>query len=259
MSDLVELERAGGVAYLSLNRPEAGNAIDVALARRLLEQVTSVGEDPTIRCVVLRGRGPMFCVGGDVNVLHAAGDGRPELLRAIIAHLHPAVARLAAMDKPVVTAVHNAAAGAGVGLAAVGDMVLAEPDAHFTMAYSRIGLTPDAGATWLLPRLIGLRLTKELTLSNRRVGAAEAVAIGLINRVVAAGCLAKEVEALANELAEGATGAFAGTKRLLLTASYDSLQAQLDAEREEIAERGGQAECEFRLTAFLARRKPPPG
>src|SRR5690554_2458322 len=136
MTDPVLVEREGAVAYLTLNRPDSGNAIDMALAQCLLETVATAEADSAVRCVVLRSSGRMFCAGGDVNGLHAADDGRPALLRELLGHLHPAIVRLASMDKPVVTAVHGPCAGAGVGLAVIGDIVLADPAAHFTMAYS---------------------------------------------------------------------------------------------------------------------------
>lgn len=254
--DPVLLERIGAVAYLTLNRPEKGNVIDVPLARCLLERTMAVEADPAVRCVIVRGKGRMFCVGGDVKALHMAGDALPGLLKDILAYLHPAIARLARMEKPVVTAVHGPAAGAGIGLAAVGDIALAEPDAHFTTAYSRVGLTPDGGATWLLPRLVGLRRAQELVLTNRRLSAAEAAAMGLITRVVPRGSLVPEADALAEALAESATGALGRTKRLLLASANAGLEAQLEAECQHITEQGGTAESKVGLAAFMERRSP---
>lgn len=252
----VQLERKGAVAFITLNRPDAGNAFNVPLARGLLAAVKSVERDAAVRCVVVRANGRMFCAGGDVKALHAAGDTLPALLREILSYLHPAIAGLGMMDKPVITAIQGPAAGAGIGLAAVGDIALAEPEAHFTMAYSRIGLTPDGGATWLLPRLIGLRRTQELTLTNRRVSAQDAAAMGLITRVVGGGGLAHEVSALADELADGATGALGRSKRLLLTGANTGLEMQLDAECERIAEQAATSESALGLAAFADRRKP---
>lgn len=256
MTDPVQLGREGGVAYITLNRPDSGNAINLPLARCLLEATMAVEADPAIRCVVVRASGRMFCAGGDVKALHAAGDALPELLREILTYLHPAITCLTKMNKPVVTAIHGPAAGAGIGLAAVGDIALAEPEAHFTMAYSRIGLTPDGGATWLLPRLIGLRRAQELSLTNRRVSAAEAAAMGLITRVVAEGTLAHEVDALAEALASSAVDALGRTKRLLLTSGEATLAEQLEAESENIAQQGGTIEGRTGIAAFVERRKP---
>lgn len=256
MTDPVLFDRRGAVACLTLNRPEVGNAIDLAMARALLDAAVACDADPAIRCVLVRGNGRMFCAGGDVGRLHAAGDALPALLKEIIAYLHPAILRLARMEKPVITAVHGPAAGAGVGLAAVGDIALAEPAAHFTLAYPRIGLSPDGGATWLLPRLIGLRRTQELILTNRRVHAEEAAAIGLVTRVVPAGTLGDEAEALARELAGAATGALGRTKHLLLASAAAALEAQLEAESTAIAAQGATAESRRGIGAFVGRTAP---
>ena len=256
MTDPVLLDRKGAIAYLTLNRPEAGNAVDVPLSRSLLDATMAVEADPAVRCVVVRGSGRMFCAGGDVKGLHAAGDALPELLNEILVCLHPAIVRLARMDKPVVTAIHGPAAGAGVGLAAVGDVALAESQAHFTMAYSRIGLTPDGGATWLLPRLIGLRRAQELALTNRRVSAEEAAAMGLITRVVPKGTLAQEVDAVANLLARSAVGALGRTKRLLLASGDATLEEQLEAESDNIVRQGSTVESRTGIAAFIERREP---
>jgi len=256
MAGPIIFECRDSVAYLTLNRPQSGNAIDEALARCLLDAVRRAAGDATVRCVVVQGEGRMFCAGGDVKALHAAGEQRPALLRAILAHLHLAIAALAQMDRPVVTAVHGPAAGAGVALAAVGDIVLASPEAHFTMAYSRIGLTPDAGVTWLLPRLIGVRRAQELALTNRRVSALEAESMGLITRVVPPGELAASVDDLARQLVDSASGALGATKRLLRMSGCSGLQEMLDAECEQIACQGGTGESIEGFAAFAERRTP---
>lgn len=256
MAEPVIFENRQGVAYLTLNRPETGNAIDVPLAASLHRAVRRAEADPAVRCLVLRGEGRMFCVGGDVTVLSAAGEALPELLREILDHLHPAVERLALMDKPVVTAINGPAAGAGVGLAAVGDIAIAEPHAHFTLAYSRIGLSPDAGATWLLPRLIGLRRSQELALTNRRVLAPEAAEMGLITRVAQEQGLQDVVQSTAAALASSASRALGRTKRLLLNAGHTDLGEHLLRECEAIVSQGGSEESREGIRAFAARRRP---
>lgn len=248
--------RVGAVGSVTLNRPDAGNAIDLPLARALLEATADLAADPKVRCLVLRANGRMFCAGGDVRGLHAAGEALPEFLSEILAALHPAILRLATMDKPLVTAIQGPAAGAGVALAAVGDIVLSEPDAHFTMAYSRIGLTPDGGATWLLTRLVGLRRAQELALANRRLSAAEAAAMGLITRVVSKGALAAEADAVAETLTKSAVGALGATKRLLLASGGATLEDQLAAEARTITAQAAARESREGIAAFLERREP---
>ena len=183
-SDTVLFARAGAVATLTLNRPKAGNAINLELARALMERAIVCDEDESIRCVVLTGAGRMFCAGGDVTDFATAGEGTGALFKNLTAYLHMAVSRLARMRKPLLTAINGPAAGAGLSLAILGDLALAARSAHFTVAYPAIGLSPDGASTWLLPRLVGLRRAQELMLLNKRVGADEAAAMGLITRCV---------------------------------------------------------------------------
>jgi len=256
MADSILLERDGGVARIILNRPDMGNALDMPMAQALLQTVIACDEDPSVRCVLLTGAGRMFCAGGDVASFAAAGEQLTLMLEEITGYVHAAVARLARMEKPVVTAINGAAAGAGIGLALIGDIALADPRAHFTLAYTGIGLSPDGGTTWLLPRLIGLRRTQELCLRNRRVGAEEAQAIGMITRRAAEDSLFEEATALAQELARGPTPAFGVMRRLLLDSATTPLEAQLQAEGQGIAAMGGTTEGKEGIAAFLEKRTP---
>ena len=199
--DILLIRREGAVAHLTLNRPSSGNAIDVPLARALMEASIQLDEDDGVRCVVITGAGRMFCAGGDIASFAAAGDNFAALTKEITSYLHVAVARFARMLKPLVTVVNGPAAGAGLPLAALGDIAIAARSAHFTLAYSAIGLTPDGGATYLLPRLVGMRRAQELALLNKRLNADEAAAIGLITRVVDDAALAAEANAIAQQLA----------------------------------------------------------
>ena len=163
-------ERDGAVARLVLNRPEAGNALDLGLAQGLMRAAIECDEDPAIRCVVLTARGRLFCAGGDIRSFQSAGDKVGALIAEITAYLHKALSRLMRMDKPLVTAINGPAAGAGVSLSVLGDIVLAARSAHFTVAYTALGMMPDAGSTWLLPPLIGLRRTQEQTIAHAAAG-----------------------------------------------------------------------------------------
>ena len=164
-----------GVARITLNRPDAGNAINQPMADTLLEVALRVAHDPKVRVVTLTGAGRMFCVGGDIGDFARNSDGIGAFLAQLAGTLHQALAQFAAMKKPLITLVNGPAAGAGMSLAIGGDFVLVTQDAHFTAAYGGIGLTPDGGMTWTLPRLIGLRQAQDIILSNRRVPAEEAV------------------------------------------------------------------------------------
>lgn len=250
------IEQENGIARLTLNRPNAGNSIDVSLARALMEASIRCDEDDSIRCVSLTGAGRLFCAGGDIQSFTAAGDGAPALLKELTGYLHMAIARFARMDKPLVTVVNGPTAGAGVGLAALGDIVLAARSAHFTLAYTNIALSPDAGCTWLLPRLIGLRRAQELVLTNRRVSAQEAEHIGLITRAVDDDALGQTAVAHAQMAADSASRALGHTRRLLLSSFESSLETHLENEARSIAELGRTPEFQEGIDAFVGRRKP---
>jgi 2-(1,2-epoxy-1,2-dihydrophenyl)acetyl-CoA isomerase len=256
MASKVLFEVEGSVARLTLNRPEVGNSFDVPMSRELMELAIRCESDPAIRCVVMTGAGKLFCGGGDVAAFAGAGDDVPSLLREITAYLHAAISIFARMDKPLVTAVNGSAAGAGIGLAILGDVVLAEPTASFSLAYTGIGLTPDGGATWLLPRLIGLRRAQELCLTNRKVRAEEAASLGLVTRVVEAGTLPVETRTLAEALAKSATAALGATRRMLVESYSNTLEDQLALESRVISNQSRSYEGREGVAAFLEKRPP---
>lgn len=251
---LVTIE--GPVATLTLNRPAAGNTIDLPLAQALLEAAIRCDQDPSIRCVVLTGAGKLFCGGGDLGGFAAAGEGISGYLSLLAGTLHMAISRLMRMPKPLLVRLNGPAAGAGLSLAIGGDVVLAARSAHFSAAYGAVGLTPDGGMSWLLPRLVGLRTAQEIILTGRRIGAEEAERIGLVTRAVDDAELDAAVRAQAEALARAATGAV-GAARALLAESYGTgLEAQLEREARAIAAAGGSADCKEGVAAFLERRKP---
>jgi 2-(1,2-epoxy-1,2-dihydrophenyl)acetyl-CoA isomerase len=256
MAGSILVERESGVARITLNRPEVGNALDIPMARALMEAAIACDEDDASRCIFLTGAGRLFCAGGDVAAFSAAGDQLPAFLKEITSYVHAAIVRLVRMDKPVVTAINGPAAGAGIGLALLGDIALADPRAHFTLAYTGIGMSPDGGSTWLLPRLVGLRRAQELCLRNRRVGAEEAARIGLVTQVAAENALMEEAQMLALELAGSATKALGAARRLLLESTANSLEAQLDAESRSIAAMARTADGKEGIASFVEKRPP---
>lgn len=243
-----------GVAHVTLNRPDVGNAIDMAMARALVDIAVRCETDRSIRCVVLAGAGQFFCVGGDVGSFAAAGDQASALLSELAGTLHTAVARFARMARPFLTLVNGPAAGAGLSLAISGDVVLSARSAHFTAAYGAIGLTPDGGMSWLLPRLVGLRKAQEIILTNRRIKAEEAEAIGIVTRLVDDGALAEEGEAVAAIVASLAVTALGSARRLLQGSFQTGLETQLEQETRFIAEAGARPEFREGLAAFLGKR-----
>jgi 2-(1,2-epoxy-1,2-dihydrophenyl)acetyl-CoA isomerase len=255
VADGITVSRDGAVLRITLARPEVGNALDVPMCRALMKAAIAADEDDAVRCVLLSGEGKLFCAGGDVAGFSQAGERLPAYLKEITAYVHAAVVRLVRMGKPVVVALNGAAAGAGVGLAVLGDIVLAAPNASFALAYTGIGLSPDGGTTWLLPRLIGLRRTQELCLLNKRVKAQEAATLGLVTRIID-GDLMTEAMAVARELAAGATHALGTTRRLLLESGSASLETQLDAESRAISGLARTRDGREGVAAFVDKRAP---
>lgn len=252
----LRFERDGAIARLTLDRPQSGNAITLDLARELADAARRCAEDAGIRCVLLSGSGRLFCSGGDLSAFAAAGDAAPQRLRELATTLHGALLTLARMRKPLVTAINGPAAGAGLSLAIIGDVVLAARSAHFTAAYGSVGLSPDGGMSWWLPRLVGLRRAQDLIISNRRIAADEAAAIGLVSRVVDDAMLAAQADDCATTLSRAATGAIGAARTLLLDGASRSFAEQLDAEVEAIVRAGSSAEHREGLAAVLARRAP---
>jgi 2-(1,2-epoxy-1,2-dihydrophenyl)acetyl-CoA isomerase len=254
--DSLLIERANSVVTLTLNRPMVGNAINLDLAQSLMEASRNCESDEKIRCVILTGVGKLFCGGGDIASFAEAGSRFPDLLRELLSYLQEAMVRFVRMKKPFITAVNGPAAGAGFSLAMLGDIVLAARSAHFSLAYSSIGLSPDLGSTWMLPRLVGLRRAQELSIMNRRISADEAAEIGLVTRVVDDAVLSDELKIVAATLSHAATGALGRTRNLLQRSFETSLEIQLEAETQAIIEYSKAAESREGIASFLAKRKP---
>jgi len=256
MSTPLRLSRSGSVATLTLNRPETGNAIDIPMADAFLDAVLQCDADADVRCVVLTGAGSMFCTGGDVKAFAAAGDATPALIKRLTAPLHAGIARLTRMNKPLVTSVNGAAAGAGFGLAILGDVAIAARSAKFAIAYGALGLSPDAGTTWLLPRLVGLRQAQRLALEGERIDATEAERIGLISRCVADDALDDETNRVAERLAAASMGSIRRTRELLHVSFGVGLETHLENEAQTIARCSATSEGREGIAAFSEKRKP---
>jgi 2-(1,2-epoxy-1,2-dihydrophenyl)acetyl-CoA isomerase len=243
-----------GVAHLTLNRPDAANAFDVRLANDLADAAAGLAGDPSVRAVLLTGAGARFCAGGDVRAFASAGDDLHNAIAEVVAPLHRAVDDLAALDAPVIAAVQGSAAGAGLALVVGADYVLAAQSAKLVMAYTGIGLIPDGGSTWYLPRVIGLRRATELALTNRVLSADEACDWGLVNRVVADADLHSEAAAVAANLAAGPTRALGAAKRLLRQSLDHDLNEQLDAEAAAMVAAGRSVDGREGVAAFVEKR-----
>jgi 2-(1,2-epoxy-1,2-dihydrophenyl)acetyl-CoA isomerase len=243
-----------GVATITLNRPAALNALTIPMKEHLLEALRDVGEDASVRAVVLTGAGRAFCAGQDLKE-RLEPDAAP-FDEELGLRYNPIVRALRALHQPVVAAVNGVAAGAGASLAFACDLRIAAEGASFVLAFGRIGLVPDTGATWTLPRLVGSARAAEMALLGDAVSAADALRIGLVSRVVPAGALAAEAAAMAGRIAGQAPGATTATKRLLAGAFDRDLDAALDAEAEAQATAGANRDHAEGLAAFLEKRPP---
>lgn len=250
------LDRAEQVATITLNRPDAFNAFNLAMGREILHAVLEVDDDPEVRCVVVTGAGKAFCAGGDVKHFADNLPGFGAMVKELTTYLHGAVSRLCRSEKPVVMGLNGVAAGGGLALALCGDLVIAAESARLTMAYAKIGATPDGSSSYFLPRLIGLRRAMEFYLTNRVLSAREAFEWGLVTRVVPDAELKPTVATLARELAQGPTKAFGAAKRLLHQSTWESLETQMEHESQAIAAMGRTEDFRDAVTAFANKKTP---
>ncbi len=251
---LVEVSRVGAVATLALNRPQAMNAFTVDLHRELLACLNAVAHDTSVRCVVLTGNGRAFCSGQDLSDPAAQPGG--DLGALIASHYKPLVERIRSLPVPVVAAVNGVAAGAGANLALVCDLVIAARSASFIQAFAKIGLLPDTGGTWLLPRLVGHARAAGLAMLGDKLSAPEAAAMGLIWQCVDDDALQDSAQALAARLATMPTQALVATRRALEQAQHMTLTEALDAEAREQTALGRHADFAEGVAAFRAKRAP---
>ena len=250
----IEFDKSDEIASICLARPEAGNALNLDLARELAGAARDCAQDASIKAVLLTGIGRMFCVGGDLKAFAASEDDAPIIVKAVAEQLHDAIRSFRNMPAPMVVAVNGTAAGAGFSLMMSGDVVLAARSARFTMAYTAAGLTPDGGATHFLPRLVGVRRAQELIYLNRALTAEEAHSWGLVTNVVDDDQLGAAAMAVVRKLAESSRSAQAAAKRLLNEAASRDLAAQLDLEAEAVAQAAGSFDGQEGMAAFLNKR-----
>ncbi|WP_346178810.1 enoyl-CoA hydratase-related protein [Streptomyces cuspidosporus] len=262
MADTVLYELTDGLATITLNRPDAMNALNIDAKVALRDTLRQAAGDPAVRAVLLTGSGRAFCVGQDlkehIGLLAAerAGQGEGSTMSTVALHYNPIVTTIAGMPKPVVAAVNGVAAGAGAGFALAADYRVVADTASFNTSFAGVALTADSGTSWTLQRLIGHGRAADLLLFPRSVGAQEAYELGIANKVVPAAELAAEAAAVARRLAEGPTGAYAAIKESLAYAAGHSLTEALSKE-DELQRRAGASEDHLAaVDAFVKKEKP---
>ncbi|MFA7281814.1 MAG: enoyl-CoA hydratase [Sterolibacterium sp.] len=259
-NDSILLEIDDSIATVTLNRPQVLNALGPQMSQKLRDITESLETDPAIRAVVLRGAGEHFMAGGDIKWFQAQLGLAPEACRhsleRIIGEVNASVIRLRRMAKPVVASVQGAAVGFGLSLMCACDLAIAADNAYFSLAYTRIGATPDGGATYALPRLVGVKRAMEIALFGDQFDAQRALELGLVNRVVPLAELSGETRRIAARLALGPTLAYGRAKRLINESFDHSLTEQLLAEQESFAESTATLDYAEGINAFVAKRKP---
>lgn len=254
MNDSIIFHVADGVARLTLNRPQVYNSFNRAMAFQLIEYLDKCAADSAIRAVWLSGAGKAFCAGQDLQ--EVVDPNGPSLTNILKEHYNPIVARMRSMEKPVVCAVNGVAAGAGANIALACDITLAAESASFIQAFSKIGLIPDSGGTFFLPRLIGFQKASALAMLGDRVSAAGAERMGMIYKTLPDDQLEAESLRIAQTLAQMPTKALGLIKRAFNASMSNDLSAQLQLEEELQTTAGRTRDFEEGVQAFLEKRKP---
>ncbi len=244
-----------GVATITMNRPEAANALNLQMAKDLFYAAIECDENPEIRAVVVTGAGRLFSGGGDLQFF-SQQENLQKTLKEMTTFLHGAVSRLVRMAAPCIMAINGTAGGGGFSLMLGGDLAIMSDKAKLTMAYTAAGLTPDGSSTYFLPRLIGLRRANELALTNRRLTAQEALEWGLVNQIVPADEVLTTAQALAKQLAQGPTLAYGKATQMMRESLESSFETQLEVEAQNIAAITKTADAQEGVNSFLEKRKP---
>jgi 2-(1,2-epoxy-1,2-dihydrophenyl)acetyl-CoA isomerase len=261
MADSVLYEVSDGLATITINRPEAMNAMNTEAKVALRDSARAAAADPSVRAVLLTASGRAFCVGQDLKehigtLLAARESGSGDTMNTVREHYNPIVRALTEMPKPVVAGVNGVAAGAGLGFALAADYRVVADTAKFTTSFAGVALSADSGVSWTLPRLIGQSRAADLLLFPRSFSAQEAYELGIANKLVPADDLAAEAAAVARALAEGPTVAYAAIKESLAYGAGHTLGETLDKEDELQARAGSSEDHAIAVQAFIAKEKP---
>lgn len=251
---IVLLHIENNVGYITLNRPEKYNSFNREMALTLQQHLDTCAADDEVRCVYITGAGKGFCAGQDLA--EASNPADIDFERFVREHYNATITRIRNIEKPVIAAVNGVAAGAGANIALACDIVVANESATFLQAFSKIGLIPDSGGTWMLPRLVGMQRAAALMMTADKVTAAEAVGMGMIYKYFADDVFEAESKKIALTLAQMPTKGLGLTKRLLNKSFDNSLEEQLEQEKTAQVEAGNTHDFKEGVHAFLEKRKP---
>jgi len=251
----IELKIENNTAFVSLNRPEVFNSFNREMALNLQSKLDACEENEKVRVIVLSGNGKAFCAGQDLKEV-TNPEGNPGFRKILEEHYNPIVDRIRSIKKPIIAAVNGVAAGAGANIALACDIVIASEAASFIQAFSKIGLIPDSGGTFFLPRLIGFQKASALTMLGDKVTAIEAERIGMIYKYFSVETFREEIEQLAHRMAKMPTKAFALTKKALNESLINDLKTQLALESDLQIEASESHDYNEGVNAFVEKRKP---
>jgi len=251
----VEIDEPNKSAIIYFNRPKQLNAFNIEFLDELISAFNEISESPTIRCLILTGRGKAFCAGGDVAEFQKA-EVPDEFMAKMTSKLHKGLKILKNMKQLTVAAINGACFGAGLGYASACDFRISSENATFGCAFTRIGLSPDSSSTFHLPKLVGLSLANEMLFLNRVVNSEEALHYNLINKVVSSEVFMEETKNFAIDISRGAPIAFAFTKKLLKESYFNDLESHLDREAEQIVKAARTEDFQEGLKAFFEKRNP---
>ena len=255
MSTTIQIEISNHVATIRLNRPEVFNSFNREMALALQTILDDMEKNDAVRAIVLTGNGKAFCAGQDLKEVTSA-EQNPGFKKILEEHYNPIIQRLRAIEKPIIAAVNGVAAGAGANIALACDVVIASEQASFIQAFSKIGLIPDSGGTFFLPRLIGFQKASALMMLGDKVSASEAEKLGMIYKVVAAEDFSEVIQNTAAQLAQMPTKALGMTKGLLNESMTNDLTAQLELEGKLQIEAAQSDDYAEGVDAFVNKRKP---
>ena len=256
MEEMVKLEKVGGTAVVTLNRPKSYNAFNLEMIQSLAERLVELATDQDVKAVVITGEGKVFCAGGDLKWVAGFGRSYGGAFHELAARYHQAILEMRRMPKPVVAAINGLAAGGGFSMALACDFRIMEASAILRQAYTSNGLSIDGGGTFALPRIVGLARAMEIAGFDRPIDSATAKSWGLVTEVVEDGQAFKRAIEMVEEMAKGSLSSFATSKRLINDSFDTSFETQLEKERESLSWCADHPNGQEGITAFVEKRKP---